>query len=473
MKKLIAFWQPLSVAIAAALQTVGAVGATVPTLAISDVTFSTARASWTECEGVSSYTLQMSVAGMQDYDDPFASETTSIFENDATNPSDAPEYWAYNLGVTNTSYLLLLAGNEVISEPFDSWPWLDYSHFEFSLTVSARRYGIVSGASNLILVQYSAEGCDWRDLCTITPASTQWEEYTFELSSLPEGSDVRLRFIAPNATANKGAGIRGIIVRRTRTCVTTVTVTGTSFLLTSSLAPGKWNSDWVPIYVRVRGNAGWSPVVSFFPVSTAPVWATLPTPILALRDCWTFCPSNYVDGDPLWSVELTDGTALPGEFSFQNGQLRYCPETTGTFQFQFSAQGWDSYIPATLTVNVVELPPSVGYGEWLEQNGLDSSTSTSATNAISGQTYGWHYVADIAPDTSDLLAISFSNTTSSVDSFTIDNASPNRYYQLVYSTNLVSGFITNDIGRGYDGMTVPFPSTDNWYGHIRVLPSNP
>ena len=52
-------------------------------------------------------------------------------------------------------------------------------------------------------------------------------------------------------------------------------------------------------------------------------------------------------------------------------------------------------------------------------------------------------------------------------------ASTNRYYQLVYSTNLASPTLTNQLGWGVSGMAITNNGAGTWFGRIRSLLAAP
>lgn len=52
-------------------------------------------------------------------------------------------------------------------------------------------------------------------------------------------------------------------------------------------------------------------------------------------------------------------------------------------------------------------------------------------------------------------------------------ASSNRYYQLIYATDLAGPFLTNDLGWGVPGMVITNDATGGWFGRIRVWTAPP
>ena len=87
----------------------------VPALTISNVADTTASASWTACDDVSTYTLQLAS------DDQFSEaspggENVTLFSNPATSVT-APDGWTYDLSNSSGSYLQLLATDKSVVSP--------------------------------------------------------------------------------------------------------------------------------------------------------------------------------------------------------------------------------------------------------------------------------------------------------------------------------------------------------------------
>ena len=141
----------------------------------------------------------------------------------------------------------------------------------------------------------------------------------------------------------------------------------------------------------------------------------------------------------------------------------FTPTVVGAYTFVFRATNEAGQADATLTVSV----SAPSYDQWMASQGYATPPARAATNETSGQTYEWHYVTDISTATNTPLEIVITNA--ATGTFTIPAASENRQYQLVYSTNLLHGFATNDLGRGDPDTPVPFPSPSDWFGRLRVF----
>ena len=111
--------------------------------------------------------------------------------------------------------------------------------------------------------------------------------------------------------------------------------------------------------------------------------------------------------------------------------------------------------------------PASDFENWLAEK--SSSGHGAGETAANGQTYYENYIADIDPKTTNTLEIVPDATGSR---FTVPAASPRRYYQFVYSTNLAGGFVTNYLGAGSTN-PIAAPDASDWYGSIRVLLDKP
>lgn len=106
---------------------------------------------------------------------------------------------------------------------------------------------------------------------------------------------------------------------------------------------------------------------------------------------------------------------------------------------------------------------------WLDEH--DATGHAPTDEASNGHTYWDNYIADIDPRNTTWLEIEIPD--SAATNFTFSPASTNRYYQLLYTTNLAeSGYQTNDLGKGASSGSSPDVEGD-WYGGIRVLLDEP
>ncbi|MBP5787710.1 MAG: fibronectin type III domain-containing protein, partial [Kiritimatiellae bacterium] len=267
---------------------------TVPTLTVSDVTDTSALASWTACDGVSAYTLQLAS------DDQFTTggsgATVTFFSNDGTDAT-VPTGWSYEIeSAGNKSGLVLKNDDYVITESFDA-----SSCTALSLSLEIRTYGGSSGTTDTLLVQYSADnGTSWNNVGTITATGkTLAAADPLDVSVAAGNASVRLRFTDPGASSSQGVGIAYLVLTGTESAaggslISTDTVSGLSHAFTG-LDPV------TTYYARVKGDSDWSSVVSFTTQSTgdsAPVWTAIPSQTVDVgTNCWLNL-ANYVSGTP-------------------------------------------------------------------------------------------------------------------------------------------------------------------------------
>jgi hypothetical protein len=227
---------------------------TVPTLAIAepDITSVSAPVSWIPCDNVTEYTLQIATDDV--FSDPFVGNVT-LFSN-TTSEATAPEGWTYNIynfNATN-SYLSLVSGNYVITKAFDVSDFVD-----LELSLYMRTYN-GSKQPNITVEYTTDDGATWSALGTLAAKNSTMAQRTLDLSSIAGKGTIRLRIASTSTSESTGVAIKNITVTGTESTegslVFAGTVTGTTFNFTS-LRPS------TTYYVRVKGEAGWSDVISF------------------------------------------------------------------------------------------------------------------------------------------------------------------------------------------------------------------
>jgi hypothetical protein len=200
------------------------------------------------------------------------------------------------------------------------------------------------------------------------------------------------------------------------------------------------------------------------PPAIAPVWSALPAPVIATGETWSFDPATHITaGDP--EPEITVSTEAIG-YTFENGTFTFTPAAPGAYTFTFCASNAAGSTNATLVVSVDPY-----YTQWMKDHGYDDPPPPDTINTATGRRYGEHYAADISPyDTNTTLEIVITNAASC---FTIDPASTNRLYHLLWTTDLTKPYTTNDLGRGVPNKTFDFPTNTSWFGGLQVTVPNP
>ena len=339
---------------------------TVPILAVTNIAATSALATWTTCDNVSSYTLQLAS------DDQFtpggSGGTATLFSNTATSAT-APDGWTYSINSASAGYVVLASGNYVVSPPVDASASID-----LELSLSMRTYGGTGSGTTNLLVQYSADdGTSWIDLGTLSVPNKTWVNRTLDATSAAGNASLLIRFASSSPSSTIGVGISNLVL------VATQSVSGGSLLFSTNVSATSFAfSDLTPsttYYARVKGNADWSNVEEFLteetpPAGAAPSWsADFPTNwSMTAGDIDGFDVTEYVSGTPTPTLSLV-ADAPDGDVDFEDGGFIYMPTQTGTFTFTFTASNdfgtadavlvatvtgaaptWDASFPATDTV---------------------------------------------------------------------------------------------------------------------------
>ena len=357
---------------------------TVPELTISNVADTTASASWTTCDDVSTYMLQLA-SDNQFTTNVIGGANVTLFSNPATSVT-APEGWTYDLSNSSGNYLQLLATDKSVVSPAVSTKGMA----SLSIGFKVRTYGGTSGDSGMTKVEYSSDGgVTWSEVGSITALSSTLTQKTIDASACIGLDAVQFRWTAPNAVSSKGIGIdtlslSGVTAAVSGSILREETVTGTSYSFTG-LTPE------TTYYARVKGNDAWSSAVEFSTRETyiAPTWSTIPAQSCMVGDTVEFSASDYLSGVPTPTVTLTS-TADAADYEFDDGELLFEPSAAGTFTFVFQAVNAAGTATATLTVTAQQnLPPvitlsdtsvSIDLGETVEV--LVEATDAGGTPAL-------------------------------------------------------------------------------------------
>ena len=202
---------------------------------------------------------------------------------------------------------------------------------------------------------------------------------------------------------------------------------------------------------------------------TAPTLAAIADQTVAV-EAGDLTVSLAVTGAPTPTVSVTSPDAPEGLFEINSdGDFYFVFYEAGTFHFTISATNGvspDATQSFTVTVTGGETPLT-DYQQWLQAHGVATDTAATAA-APNGHTYGESYAADIDPSSTQWLAITVTTT-----NFTFAPSSTNRYYQLLYTTDLATGtYQTNNLGQGATSGTFPDVEGD-WFGGLRVSPTAP
>ena len=243
--------------------TVSAAPVTVPTLTVTDITDTTAIATWTACTGVSSYTLQLAS------DDQFTAggsgggESGKLVNEGFDNGTTLPAGWSVESGSIGGTYTssgnygasspsLQLKNSVTISTPTFSNPT--------SLSFWCRGNG--SPLTSTLEIQQLLGGT-WSEVDTLTITGTGTT-----LSYSLDSSATQVRFVFTKNSGNLAfddvviTGTSGSSGSSGGSLISTDTVNGLTHTFTD-LTPE------TTYYARVKGTSDWSPVVSFTTTATS------------------------------------------------------------------------------------------------------------------------------------------------------------------------------------------------------------
>ena len=335
---------------------VSAAPVTVPDLLVDDVTATTAYATWSDCTGVSAYTLQLasdeqfttggSGGGGETLKETFTNAsfttTSSSYTDQTISGGDLGTWTATSCRGDSSAPIIRYAGtltsptiaSGVASVEFDyDWPYSESGSCDIELYVGGTSQGTA----------------------TVTGGTSGTATYT--LSSPVAGpTTIELR---NNASSNKRMRVTEIRIATpssgssgTGSLIDTFTVATNEYTFTG-LSPE------TTYYARVKGNSDWSNVTNFTTLAagTAPSWSTLPTPSLVAGAYYSLPLSDYVGGDPAPVILLNSSTASSADYEYEDGLLEYQPKATGTFTFVFTASNAYGTADATLTVTVTGSAP--------------------------------------------------------------------------------------------------------------------
>jgi len=252
--------------------TVTAPPVTVPELTVTDITDTTALATWTACDGVTTYTLQLSTNDFAAASGASVRSATPILSEDFAGFTGSG---SADIGASLDNYTVTAGwtgfkvyynnGEAKIGASSGGQPWIMTPALAASGTLrvvwSARRYG--TSDRDTLLLGISENGTDFVDE-TITLAD-EMTTYTSEFALNGSTAYVRwmgsgtskARFYLDDVTiTNLGGGDTPA-----GNGVQEFTVSGTSYEFTG-LAPA------TVYYARVKGDAGWSNTKEFLTAQT-------------------------------------------------------------------------------------------------------------------------------------------------------------------------------------------------------------
>ena len=177
--------------------------------------------------------------------------------------------------------------------------------------------------------------------------------------------------------------------------------------------------------------------------------------------------AHVYDGSPKGATATTVPAGLPVRVTYDGWETP--PSAAGFYEVVATVVSADFAGSATGTLAILEIIDP--FERWLETQSLDPQDTRFVWDEDGdgdGQTTWEEYLADTDPENpDDLFAVegTYSDENGSIQ-MTFP-ASPDRYYQLEYSTNLFTPAQVLDLGWGTDGQ-FSTNAPGQWFGTIRV-----
>ena len=423
----------------------------------------------------------------------------SVLATNAANTTTPPAGWTYNVSASSSSYLILgYASNYVVSEAFSTVGFTN-----LTVDFSARSYGTVSGTTRTnVTVSISGDnGETWTAIGTVAPANnTMTAMPTLTTAANLGNAQTRIRWQAPSATANSGAGIQALTVKGWSAGGGPAYVAGYSNLTVSGTSQSVTGlTTGATYYFRVRaanaaGTGANSAVASVITASNAPAGTPPTMNAIAAQSATAGGTFEYTvaatatDGDPILSYACTSAVSSNRwDFDGNTGYFLFYPTATeiGTNLFSFTATDKDGVsAPVQMSVKVYTAAATNEFTMWVEDQGedpVDPDFDEAADVDGDGRNTYEEYIADTDPAASNAvyeLTGSYLNAAQAGAAtgeirFSIP-ASPRRYYQLVYSTDLSGATVVSNLGWGTAGtMSWTNKTTGAWFGTVQVRTDAP
>ena len=295
------------------------------------------------------------------------------------------------------------------------------------------------------------------DSATASATTLAKSSQTIDFPAL--GAQIATNVLTLSATASSGLGVTFAVGNGPATISN-----GTTLVFTGAGTVG--------IVASQAGNESWNAapnVTNVFAVSKATAGVSLGG------------LAQVYDGTPKSATATTVPAGLTMEFTYDGGAT--APTAVGSYAVTGTVNDAIYQGSAAGTLVITNGEPLTAFQLWLRdeqsQNLSDTNFAESADSDGDGMTTYQEYLADTDPDsagsvldvTGQYWTVSASNAEGKIRlSFP---ASTNRYYQLVYATNLPGATVVSNLGWGVPGMAFTNNSGGIWYGRIRALLAAP
>ncbi len=445
-------------------------------------------AAWSSSAGATSYRLDVGTNATFSAGGGSGGPATNCF-HDGTLGNGTGGTWIETGLTQGSGYLVSLSGDSLTT------PAMDFTASSSeTLTFKARTYGGVNAANNVITVSLSTDnGSSWTNLGTRTPLNTTLTAMTpFDLSGY-DGSQVLVKLETLGASSSVGAGIDEVSVTNVASSSMPAFVAGYSnrtVAVTSQSVTGL--TENTTYYFRVRavnavGSSADSATASATTTSNAPAGTPPTMDAIAAQnatvgvDFEITVTATPTEGDPILSFACTSAVDTNTWLLDENtGDFLFVPTVAelGTNWFSFTATDKDGESAAVdMSVKVYSAAATNEFTMWVEDQEEDPQDPDFGEDADvdgDGQTTYEEYLADTDPAASNSV-LRLEGQASDLSEFTFP-ASPARYYQLEYCTDITDQagtLVITNLGWGVPGMVITNNLPDSWFGTIRVLLNEP
>ena len=224
-----------------------------------------------------------------------------------------------------------------------------------------------------------------------------------------------------------------------------------------------------PAAMTVTVSAASAPAMNAIPMQSTYVGATFDYTVSATEpdgDAVAFACTSAVNA-ATWDADT-------------NGYFLFAPTAVqlGTNLFSFTATDRDgASAPALMTVKVYSAAATNEFTQWVEDQEEDPDDPDFDEGADvdgDGQTTYDEFLADTDPAASNSV-LKLEGLSADLDTFSFP-ASPARYYQLEYCTDITNQagtLVVSNLGWGVPGMVITNTGSGSWYGVIRVRLDEP